>query len=36
VDRGDIWGPADWDIGENDRYIEIWNNVFMEYYKDKD
>ena len=36
VDRGDIWWPADWNIGENDRYIEIWNDVFMEYYKDKD
>jgi alanyl-tRNA synthetase len=33
-DRGDDYGPADWDMGENDRYTEIWNNVFMAYYDD--
>lgn len=25
---------SDWDIGINDRYTEIWNNVFMSYYQD--
>ncbi len=34
-DRGDDYGPADWKIWENDRYIEIWNDVFMEFYKDE-
>lgn len=34
-DRWDAYGPADWDLGENDRYTEIWNNVFMEFYKDQ-
>lgn len=24
---------SDWDIGVNDRYTEIWNNVFMCYYR---
>ncbi len=33
-DRGEGYGPADWDLGENDRYTEIWNNVFMAYYAD--
>jgi alanyl-tRNA synthetase len=33
-DRGDAYGENDWDIGENDRFIEIRNNVFMEFYKD--
>lgn len=33
-DRGDDYGPADWDMGVNDRYTEIWNNVFMSYYDD--
>ncbi len=35
-DRGEEWGPSDRNIGENDRYVEIWNNVFMEFYKDED
>lgn len=35
-DRGEQRGPNDWNIWENDRFIEIWNNVFMEYYKDSD
>lgn len=34
-DRGDDYGPADWKIWENNRYIEIWNDVFMEFYKDE-
>lgn len=34
-DRGDAYGPADRNIGENDRYTEIWNNVFMQYYRDE-
>ena len=34
-DRGDLRWPADWNLWENDRYLEIRNNVFMEYYKDK-
>ena len=25
---------SDWDIWVNDRYTEIWNNVFMAYYQD--
>lgn len=33
-DRGDEYGVADWDLGENDRYTEIRNNVFMAYYAD--
>jgi hypothetical protein len=33
-DRGENRGPNDRDIGENDRFIEIRNNVFMEYYQD--
>ncbi len=32
-DRGADRGPNDRYIGENDRFIEIRNNVFMEYYK---
>jgi alanyl-tRNA synthetase len=35
-DRGDARGPADWNLGTNDRYIEVWNNVFMEFYKHAD
>ena len=23
-------------IPEDDRWVEIWNNVFMEFYKDED
>ena len=34
-DRGEQWGNNDWNMGENDRFMEVWNNVFMEYYKDK-
>ncbi len=36
VDRGPAWWPDDRNLGENDRYIEVWNDVFMEFYKDKD
>ncbi len=36
VDRGDKRWKADWALGINDRYTEVWNNVFMEYYKNKD
>jgi alanyl-tRNA synthetase len=32
-DRGEAWWPADWNLWVNDRYIEVRNNVFMEYYK---
>jgi alanyl-tRNA synthetase len=35
-DRGDEYGPNDRAIGTNDRFIEIWNNVFMCYYKHED
>lgn len=35
-DRGENFGPSDWLMDENDRYTEIWNNVFMEFYKDQD
>lgn len=34
VDRGEAYGPEDRNIGTNDRYTEVWNNVFMEFYKD--
>ncbi len=34
-DRGDLRGPSDWNLWENDRYLEIRNDVFMEYYKGK-
>lgn len=34
-DRWEERGPNDRNIGENDRFIEIRNNVFMEYYKDE-
>ncbi len=27
---------SDWSLGVNDRYTEVWNNVFMEFYKNKD
>lgn len=33
-DRGEAYGPTDWDMWVNDRYIEVWNNVFMSYYDD--
>ena len=33
-DRGDKFWPDDWLMDDNDRYTEIWNNVFMEFYKD--
>ncbi|UFX83430.1 alanine--tRNA ligase [Candidatus Absconditicoccus praedator] len=36
IDRGEEWGPNDWDMGENDRFLEVWNNVFMEFYKNED
>jgi alanyl-tRNA synthetase len=36
VDRGDEFGPADWLMDDNDRYTEIWNNVFMQFYKNED
>ncbi len=35
VDRWPAWGPDDRNLGTNDRYIEVWNDVFMEFYKDK-
>lgn len=35
-DRGDQRWPNDWNIWENDRFIEIWNNVFMTFYQDSD
>ena len=34
-DRGDKFWLNDWLLDDNDRYTEIWNNVFMEFYKDK-
>jgi alanyl-tRNA synthetase len=36
VDRGEEFWPADWLMDDNDRYTEIWNNVFMQYYKNED
>jgi len=33
-DRGCKYWSADWLMNDNDRYTEIWNNVFMEFYKD--
>lgn len=34
-DRGEIYGPAD--LTENNkRFVEVWNLVFMQYYKDKE
>jgi len=36
VDRWDAFGSADWLMDDNDRYTEIWNNVFMEFYKNDD
>lgn len=36
VDRGDAFWPADWLMDDNPRYTEIWNNVFMEFYKNED
>lgn len=36
VDRGEGRWPSDWALGVNDRYTEVWNNVFMEFYKNKD
>ena len=35
VDRWDEFWPADWLMDDNPRYTEIWNNVFMQFYKDK-
>lgn len=35
-DRGENFGPSDWLMDDNDRYTEIWNNVFMEFYKNQD
>ena len=34
VDRGEEFGPPDFFDG-NSRFVEIWNLVFMEYFKDK-
>ena len=34
IDRGEQYGPDDRAMGTNDRYTEIWNNVFMSYYAD--
>ena len=36
VDRWDEFWPADWLMDDNPRYTEIWNNVFMEFYKNSD
>ncbi len=36
VDRGSNWWKDDWNIWENDRFLEVWNNVFMEFYKNED
>jgi len=36
VDRWEEFWPADWLMDDNDRYTEIWNNVFMQYYKNDD
>lgn len=36
VDRGEEWWKNNWDMWENDRFIEVWNNVFMEFYKNED
>lgn len=36
LDRGENRWAWDWALGVNDRYTEVWNNVFMEYYKNKD
>ena len=36
VDRWDEFWPADWLMDNNPRYTEIWNNVFMEFYKNSD
>ncbi len=36
VDRGEEFWPSDWMMDDNDRYTEIWNNVFMQFYKQKD
>jgi len=33
IDRGDEFWKSDWLMDDNDRYTEIWNNVFMEFYK---
>ena len=34
-DRWEKYGPEDWDLWTNDRYTEVWNDVFMEFYKDE-
>ncbi len=36
VDRWEEFGKDNWLLDENDRYTEIWNNVFMEFYKNQD
>jgi alanyl-tRNA synthetase len=36
VDRWEEFWPSDWLMDDNDRYTEIWNNVFMEFYKNED
>lgn len=35
-DKGDAFGPQDYDYTNNPRYVEIWNNVFMDSYKNAD
>jgi len=34
-DRGENFGPGQLTEEGNDRFIEVWNLVFMQYYKDK-
>ena len=36
VDRWEEFWKADWLMDDNDRYTEIWNNVFMQFYKNDD
>lgn len=33
-DRGDAFGPAEF-TDENKRFVEVWNLVFMQFYKDE-